>query len=79
MASPAGLEPATHSLGNCCSILLSYGDRGKEYPAAAVGASGLCGRLTRPFQQSRQNPSTLSQEAGKLSGRRFTTARCENN
>src|SRR5437667_8947445 len=26
MASPAGLEPATHSLGNCCSILLSYGD-----------------------------------------------------
>ena len=26
MASPTGLEPATHSLGNCCSILLSYGD-----------------------------------------------------
>src|ERR1700756_3015426 len=26
VASPAGLEPATHSLGNCCSILLSYGD-----------------------------------------------------
>src|SRR6516225_8186815 len=26
LASPAGLEPATHSLGNCCSILLSYGD-----------------------------------------------------
>ena len=26
MASPAGLEPATHSLGNCCSIRLSYGD-----------------------------------------------------
>ena len=29
VASPAGLEPATHSLGNCCSILLSYGDVGK--------------------------------------------------
>ena len=27
LASPAGLEPATHSLGNCCSIRLSYGDR----------------------------------------------------
>src|SRR5271167_3606533 len=26
MASPTGLEPATHSLGNYCSIRLSYGD-----------------------------------------------------
>ena len=24
MASAAGLEPTTHSLGNCCSILMSY-------------------------------------------------------
>jgi hypothetical protein len=32
MASPAGLEPATHSLGNCCSILLSYGDREEKIP-----------------------------------------------
>jgi hypothetical protein len=31
LASPAGLEPAAHSLGNCCSILLSYGDPGPEY------------------------------------------------
>ncbi len=30
MASPAGLEPATHSLGNCCSILLSYGDSSRK-------------------------------------------------
>ena len=26
LASPAGLEPATHSLEGCCSIHLSYGD-----------------------------------------------------
>ena len=26
MASPRGLEPPAHSLGNCCSILMSYGD-----------------------------------------------------
>ncbi len=26
MASAAGLEPTTHSLGNCCSILMSYAD-----------------------------------------------------
>ena len=24
MAPAAGLEPTTHSLGNCCSILMSY-------------------------------------------------------
>jgi hypothetical protein len=41
MASPAGLEPATHSLGNCCSILLSYGDCGTEdTPAARVAPAG---------------------------------------
>ena len=35
MASPRGLEPPTHSLGNCCSILLSYGDDdGEDTPAA---------------------------------------------
>lgn len=27
MASPRGFEPPTYSLGNRCSILLSYGDR----------------------------------------------------
>ena len=26
MASAAGLEPTTHSLGNCCSIQMSYAD-----------------------------------------------------
>ena len=26
LASAAGLEPTTHSLGNCCSILMSYAD-----------------------------------------------------
>ena len=26
MVSAAGLEPTTHSLGNCCSILMSYAD-----------------------------------------------------
>ncbi len=26
MAFPRGLEPPTHSLGNCCSILMSYGN-----------------------------------------------------
>ncbi len=26
MASPAGIEPTTPSLGNLCSIQLSYGD-----------------------------------------------------
>ena len=26
MASTRGLEPPTHSLGNCCSILMSYVD-----------------------------------------------------
>src|SRR5688500_19024997 len=26
VASPAGLEPATHSLEGCCSVQLSYGD-----------------------------------------------------
>jgi hypothetical protein len=31
MASPRGLEPPTHSLGNCCSIQLSYGDAGRRY------------------------------------------------
>ena len=35
LASPTGLEPATHSLGNCCSIRLSYGDCAREdIPAA---------------------------------------------
>ena len=44
MASPAGLEPATHSLGNCCSILLSYGDssRNDTLPARPSPADG-CG------------------------------------
>ena len=27
MVAPAGIEPATFSLGNCCSIHLSYGAR----------------------------------------------------
>ncbi len=26
MASAGGLDPPTHSLGNCCSILMSYAD-----------------------------------------------------
>src|SRR4051794_22665878 len=26
LVSPAGLEPATHSLEGCCSVQLSYGD-----------------------------------------------------
>lgn len=29
MAAPRGLEPPTHSLENCSSILLSYGDAEK--------------------------------------------------
>ena len=33
MVSAAGLEPTTHSLGNCCSILMSYADNNKKlYP-----------------------------------------------
>ncbi len=31
MASAAGLEPTTHSLGNCCSILMSYADTWSFY------------------------------------------------
>src|SRR4051795_9704346 len=30
LVSPAGIEPATHSLEGCCSIRLSYGDRRAE-------------------------------------------------
>jgi hypothetical protein len=38
MASPTGLEPATFSLGNCCSIRLSYGDAGHDDTAACPPA-----------------------------------------
>lgn len=31
MASPAGFEPATHSLEGCCSIRLSYGPLFRPY------------------------------------------------
>ena len=39
MASPTGLEPVTHSLGNCCSILLSYGD---VFQINALESHSLC-------------------------------------
>ena len=31
MASTRGLEPPAHSLGNCCSILMSYVDTSEGY------------------------------------------------
>ena len=31
LASPAGLEPATHSLEGCCSIHLSYGEMRRKF------------------------------------------------
>jgi hypothetical protein len=48
MAPPTGFEPVTCSLGNCCSILLSY-ESGRRGPASKVGKGGprarpLCGR-----------------------------------
>lgn len=35
MASPRGFEPPTYSLGNRCSILLSYGDKYGLFQKAA--------------------------------------------
>ena len=48
LASPAGLEPATHSLEGCCSIQLSYGD---EAGWKLVGARGF--EPPTPCSQSR--------------------------
>ncbi len=31
LVSPAGIEPATHSLEGCCSIRLSYGERESSF------------------------------------------------
>jgi hypothetical protein len=43
MASPTGLEPATHSLGNCCSIRLSYGDDvGHDTLPGCTSPAALC-------------------------------------
>lgn len=36
MAPPAGLEPATYSLGNCRSVLMSYGGVGRNNNAVAA-------------------------------------------
>ena len=43
MASAAGLEPTTHSLGNCCSILMSYADTVIfDYTLNQKNASSFC-------------------------------------
>ena len=36
MASAAGLEPTTHSLGNCCSIQMSYADAYCSYNLSLI-------------------------------------------
>jgi hypothetical protein len=45
LASPAGLEPATYSLGNCCSIRLSYGDTQRFF--ALLGSLGTADPLVQ--------------------------------
>ena len=61
MARPAGFEPATPSLGNLCSILLSYGRMkpsvsGRLFLAERVGFEPTEGVNPRRF--SRPLPST---------------------
>src|SRR5947207_15593065 len=49
LVSPAGFEPATHSLEGCCSVQLSYGERCGL--ARLVGARGF--EPPTPCSQSR--------------------------
>src|SRR5436853_6393422 len=59
LVSPAGLEPATHSLEGCCSVQLSYGEEmwsGREDsnlrpPAPKAGALPDCATPRRVAQQ----------------------------
>ena len=48
MVSAAGLEPTTHSLGNCCSILMSYADNLIiDYRQKPQNASKIFNRRTK--------------------------------
>jgi hypothetical protein len=49
LAIPAGLEPATYSLGNCRSILLSYGTVSSRYQIYPTDGTPLLARLIQFF------------------------------
>src|SRR5437764_1231474 len=67
LVSPAGLEPATHSLEGCCSVQLSYGEGGwsgredsnLRPPAPKAGALPDCATPRRGARnKNRTLPST---------------------
>src|SRR5437763_11096347 len=63
LVSPAGLEPATHSLEGCCSVQLSYGEEmwsGREDsnlrpPAPKAGALPDCATPRRGVRKVQHN------------------------
>lgn len=58
MASPRGFEPPTYSLGNRCSILLSYGDK-YDY----LHSYYMCLSIFRQIQVgSKDNKKTLASQ-----------------
>jgi hypothetical protein len=65
LASPAGLEPATHSLGNCCSILLSYGDSASFQYLSVNTLIWMAHELPISYQQA-PKPRLLYHAAGSV-------------
>src|SRR5205823_12458973 len=63
LVSPAGFEPATHSLEGCCSVQLSYGEGGwsgredsnLRPPAPKAGALPDCATPRRGARKHKQN------------------------
>ena len=75
LVSPAGIEPATHSLEGCCSVQLSYGEKGRSTkwsgredsnlrpPAPKAGALPDCATPRQTCGKQPLNTSTRRQDS----------------